>query len=526
MKVKENILQVPEKALVRNRLRKAARELVAERGILPPASFEFIQQMADEIIALTGTDAAFREFAMVVSGNEIWRSVVAATPYNRRLLLLPQCLKNNSSCHAEIDELGLICAGCQSCQIDSILQKAEMLGYASLVAEGTTVAISLVQGGTVDAVIGVTCMSVLQKSFETVARAAVPVIGIPLLFEGCAETDVDNRWLDDELTNFKENKDLQPISVSGLKEKVNGFFTEETLTQLLGPANDLTTKLTIESMLTGGQRIRPLLTALAYSAYSAYSAKPSEELLLQLSVVIECFHKASLIHDDIEDNDDFRYNTETIHKQHGIPVAINTGDFLLGKGYELLGKLPLESNVMAACYQLVAQSHVALSVGQGADLLASSKNMVLPLEQQLKIFEQKTGSAILVALLLGATATGASENDLQILKKFSAYFGMAYQIKDDLDEYRESNEHTQVADYPLMLSILSENALDFAVEDIQIAYARNDKQQVAEWIEANQIVKKAEELLAEYTSKAYEELGQLENLRMKMSLYTVLGKIF
>jgi geranylgeranyl pyrophosphate synthase len=276
-------------------------------------------------------------------------------------------------------------------------------------------------------------------------------------------------------------------------------------------------------MLTGGQRIRPLLTALAYLTYSA---EVSEDLLLQLSVVVECFHKASLIHDDIEDNDDFRYNTETIHKQHGIPVAINTGDFLLGKGYELLGRLALEPKVMAACYQLVAQGHVALSVGQGADLLASSKNAVLKLDDQLKIFEQKTGSAILVALLLGATAGGASENDLQILKKFSAFFGMAYQIKDDLDEYRESNEHTQVPDYPLMLSILSENAPDLAVEDIQIAYARNDKQQVAEWIEANQVVKAAEELLAEYTAKAYNELDQLVNLRLKLSLYTVLGKIF
>jgi geranylgeranyl pyrophosphate synthase len=181
---------------------------------------------------------------------------------------------------------------------------------------------------------------------------------------------------------------------------------------------------------------------------------------------------------------------------------------------------------MAACYQLVAQGHVALSVGQGADLLASSKNAVLSLDDQLKIFEQKTGSAILVALLLGATAGGASKNDLQILKKFSAYFGMAYQIKDDLDEYRESNEHTQVADYPLMLSIISENAPDLAVEDIQIAYVRNDKQQVAEWIEANQIVKSAEELLAEYTAKAYNKLDQLANLRLKLSLYTVLGKIF
>ena len=523
MKIKENILVVPEKALTRNRLRKAARELVAERGIVPPASFLFIQQMADEIIAQTETDNSFREFAMVVCGNEIWRPVVAATPYNRRLLLLPQCLKNNSSCHAEIDELGLICAGCQSCQIDSILQKAETLGYATLVAEGTTVAISLVQEGSVDAVVGVTCMSVLQKSFETVSKAAVPVIGIPLLFEGCAETDVDNRWLDDELTNFKENEELKPLSVSALKEQVNGFFTEDRLISMIGSTNDRTTQLSIQSMLTGGQRIRPLLTALAYSAYAP---AVSEDLLLALSVVVECFHKASLIHDDIEDNDDFRYNTETIHKQNGIPVAINTGDFLLGKGYELLGKLPVDASSMAACYQLVANGHVSLSLGQGADLLASKHHQILSLEQQLEIFERKTGSAIRVALLLGAVAAAASEADLVILKTFSGYFGMAYQIKDDLDEYRESNEHTQVADYPLMLSLLAENAPELMNEDLRIAYAENDKIQVSEWINSNHIDQKADELLLEYITKAYNELDQLENLKMKLSLYTVLGKIF
>lgn len=523
MKVKENTLVVPEKAITRNRLRKAARELVAGRGIVPPGNFVLIQQMADEVIAQTETDESFREFAMVVCGNEIWRSVVAATPYNRRLLLLPQCLKNNSSCHAEVDELGLICAGCQSCQIDSILQKAEGLGYATLVAEGTTVAISLVQEGSVDAVIGVSCMSVLQKSFEPVSRAAVPVIGIPLLFEGCAETDVDNRWLDDELTNFKENTDLKPLSVSALKEKVNGFFTKDQLAAMIGADLDETTQLSIQSMLTGGQRIRPLLTALAYSAYAP---EVSADLLAALSVVVECFHKASLIHDDIEDNDDFRYDTETIHKQNGIPVAINTGDFLLGKGYELLGKLPLDSSAMAACYQLVANGHVALSLGQGADLLASANHRILSLDQQLEIFERKTGSAIRVALLLGAVAASASKSDLAILRTFSGYFGMAYQIKDDLDEFRESNEHTQVADYPLMLSLLGENAPELSTDDIRIAYAKNDKQQVSQWIESYQIVGKAEEILQEYTSKSYHELDQLGNLKMKLSLYTVLGKIF
>ncbi len=523
MKIKENILVVPEQAITRNRLRKAARELVAERGILPPASFSLIGQMADEVIALTDTNTSFREFAMVVCGNEIWRPIVAATPFNRRLLLIPQCLKNETNCNAEIDQLGLICAGCQSCQIDPILQKAEELGYATLVAEGTTVAVSLVQEGSVDAVIGVSCMSVLQKSFEPVSRAAVPVIGIPLLFEGCAETDVDNRWLNDELSAFQENDKFRTVSVSALKEKVRLFFSEEILSEAFGSANDQTCQLAIQSMLTGGQRIRPLLTALAYSAYSG---NISDELMASLSVVVECFHKASLIHDDVEDNDDFRYDTETIHKLNGTAVAINTGDFLLGKGYELLGKLPIEPATLAACYQLVASGHVALSLGQGADLLASSHKTILSLDKQLEIFERKTGSAIRVALLLGAVVANASENDLAILKIFSGYFGMAYQIKDDLDEFRESNEHTQPADYPLLLSLLAQKSDESTSANLRLFYAENNGFKISELIRENETARKAEQLLQEYTDKAYRELDKLENLKMKLSLYTVLGKIF
>ena len=523
MKIKENILEVPEKALVRNSLRKAARELVAERGILPPASFTLISKLAGEIIILTGAESRFTEFAMVVCGNEIWRPVVAATPYNRRLLLIPQCLKSDTNCNAVIDQLGLICAGCQSCQIDSILQKAESLGYATLVAEGTTVAVSLVQEGAIDAVIGVSCMSVLQKSFEPVSRAAVPVIGIPLLFEGCAETDVDNFWLNEEMISFHENESLRTLSVSSMKENVKQFFSEEILNDVFGDSNELTCQMAIQSMLTGGQRIRPLLTALAYSAYSH---NVSDELMASLSVVVECFHKASLIHDDVEDNDDFRYDTETIHKLNGTAVAINTGDFLLGKGYQLLGQLPLAPAKLAACYQLVAAGHVALSLGQGADLLASSHHRILSLDHQLEIFERKTGSAIRVALLLGAIAADAPANDLAVLKTFSGFFGMAYQIKDDLEEFRDANDHTQLADYPLLLSLMAQNAEGISSENIRHLYVDNNRLQLAGLIREKEIDHKAELLLQENTNKAYRELDKLENLKMKLSLYTVLGKIF
>ena len=523
MKVKENILQVPEQALVRNRLRKAARELVAERGILPPAGFPLITELAEEIVRRTETDRRFLEFAMVVCGNEIWREVVAATPYNRRLLLLPQCLKSTENCRAEIDQLGLICAGCQSCQLDSFLQKAESLGYATLVAEGTTVAVNLVQEGAVDAVIGVSCMSVLQKSFEPVSRAAVPVIGIPLLFEGCAETDVDSRWLNEEIVAFRENSLVQPLSVSALKTNVGKYFSEEILNNVFGHTSDPTVQMAIQSMLNGGQRMRPLLTALAYSAYCS---EVSDSLLSGLAIVVECFHKASLIHDDVEDNDDFRYNTETIHKLNGTAVAINAGDYLLGKGYELLGKLPLAPEKLAACYQMVSSGHVALSLGQGADLLASKYHSIPTVEQQLEIFERKTGSAIRVALLLGACATDAPEADLEVLKTFSDYFGMAYQINDDLNEFRDSDEHTHAADYPLLLSLLAQEADEVSKATLQLNYAENRWSEIVAAIRESGTDRKAETLLQQHIDKAYRELDKLTNLKMKLSLYMVLGKIF
>ena len=53
---------------------------------------------------------------------------------------------------------------------------------------------------------------------------------------------------------------------------------------------------------------------------------------------IETFHKASLVHDDIEDDDAFRYGAETIHRQYGIPTAINVGDYLIGMGYRLVSR--------------------------------------------------------------------------------------------------------------------------------------------------------------------------------------------
>ena len=68
-------------------------------------------------------------------------------------------------------------------------------------------------------------------------------------------------------------------------------------------------------------------------------------------MAVECFHKASLIHDDIEDGDDRRYGQPALHTEHGVPVALNVGDFLLGEGYRLIGEIEVDDATKVAMLQ-------------------------------------------------------------------------------------------------------------------------------------------------------------------------------
>ncbi|HAU36995.1 MAG TPA: polyprenyl synthetase, partial [Phycisphaerales bacterium] len=82
----------------------------------------------------------------------------------------------------------------------------------------------------------------------------------------------------------------------------------------------------------------------------------------------ECFHKASLVHDDIEDGDDHRYGDLTLHCRYGVPVALNVGDLLLSEGYRLLAEAPLPDAARARMLRAAAEGHRQLCIGQGAEL--------------------------------------------------------------------------------------------------------------------------------------------------------------
>ena len=517
----KRILRVPQDKKIRELLRNEVALFVSENSIQPPTNMETLENQAKKLLDETKQELKFLDFTMVLLGNEIWREVVAATPFNRRLLLLPQCLKNNMHCQGVFDELGLVCAGCKNCQLDDILEKAEKMGYATLVAEGTTMAIGLVEEGSIDAVIGVSCMPVLQNSFESVTRAAVPAIGLPLLFDGCENTSLDYDWLFYEMEQFTDRSEKQPLSVSLLKKQVSEYFSEENLKRWF-PKETVTEKLALKTMAMGGQRMRPLLSALAYQSYAG---KTDEEIQETLAIVIECFHKASLIHDDIEDDEDFRYDQPTLHKSEGVAAAINAGDYLIGKGYNLLAETPCDTHVKAECLKVVSSSHLNLSEGQGSDILFNQNISEKPVEEVLKIFEQKTGEAVKVALLSGAIAGKASEDEKQRLVRFSEKFGIAYQIRDDLNEFREVNELKHAFDFPFLLALLNRD-LNGESEAFPELLKAGNYAQLHENFRKYNIEEHAQKFLDNYVRNCYAELENIQNIKLRLSLYGLMGKVF
>ena len=91
----------------------------------------------------------------------------------------------------------------------------------------------------------------------------------------------------------------------------------------------------------------------------------------RVALAIEVFHKASLVHDDIEDDDAFRYGRPALHREYGLPTAINVGDLHDRPGLPAGGrraKRALTSDVAADILALLSEAHIRLCEGQGAEL--------------------------------------------------------------------------------------------------------------------------------------------------------------
>lgn len=532
----------------RDSLREAAAGYVRRHRLVGPLSTEELQTHARAMIQEQDLSECYVKFAAILLNNEVWRDRLSQVPYRRRLLLLPKCLRHETACRAKMDEYGLVCALCGHCVIGELQREAERLGYVVMVAEGSPMVMALIESGQIEAVVGVSCLSVLEEVFPYMEAAAVAGMAIPLLQDGCKNTSVDLDWVWDAILMTSDDQ-TGSMDLESLRRTVERWFEPALLDQAMGPVESETESIARRCLARSGKRWRPFLAACVYQALQPDPGGALPESMHTLAVAVECFHKASLIHDDIEDGDRERYAEPTLHEEYGIPIALNAGDFLLGEGYRLITELPTDAETKAAMLAVAAQGHRMLCVGQGAELCWLRNKHPLTSAEVCTLFGQKTAPAFEVALQLAAIYAGAHDTIRTILHPYSEALGVAYQIQDDLADADLDPPVLSMPGHPSMadgkkVSTLWQQAMRPSLL-FALAYERadeNDRQTLLRFWQSGcadrvpadsvrpilaklNIAQRAGELLAGYTYQAIRSLSPLDNPNLKGILRRVIAKI-
>ena len=523
---------IPQTRIERDRVKAVIQSYVADVRPVPPIPVGDLREHAERVVTASGIDAKYRDYAAVLLNNEAWRDTLAGIPYERRLLMLPKCLRIESKCPAPFDEFGLLCKKCGLCSIQDLQEEAERLGYAVLVAEGSALVTAIIQTGKIDAIVGVSCLSVLEKAFPFMEAAAVPGIAIPLLQDDCIDTTVDIDWVWDIIHLTSDDRTYR-MDLDGIRREVDTWFTTAGLDALLGePATD-TERIGRDWLARAGKRWRPFLSVCAYRALRQDPDAEFPLALKKIALAVECFHKASLVHDDIEDQDEQRYGVNALHTEHGVPVALNIGDYLLGEGYRLLATCGAPPHVCAAMVRAAAEGHRTLTLGQGAELSWVRAPKPLSSIQVLDIFRRKTAPAFQVALQVGAYF-GQGEDQLDpVFAKYSEALGIAYQIRDDLDDLADDTASARAGvrpSLPLAVAYERSHAKDGLRHTLLAAWtgtADEDGRRAAlDAVRDTKADDRCRNLLEAYKEEAVRALADLENPSLKGLLRRIVGKIF
>jgi heptaprenyl diphosphate synthase len=170
----------------------------------------------------------------------------------------------------------------------------------------------------------------------------------------------------------------------------------------------------------GGKRFRPLLVLLASQFGDASSPG-----VVPAAVAIELTHLSTLYHDDVMDEATLRRGTRSANSRWDNTVAILTGDFLFARASEITADLGTEAT------RILAQTIAVLCEGQIRETLGPVAGDD-PVDHYLSVLAEKTGSLIATSGRLGALLSGAGPAAVDVMTRYGATIGMAFQLSDDL----------------------------------------------------------------------------------------------
>jgi geranylgeranyl pyrophosphate synthase len=410
--------------------------------------------------------------------------------------------------------------------------------------------LKIIVSGYVDAIVGVACLNVLEKAIDKILLAGIPCMAVPLLSSDCRNTSVDEDWVQEMIhTPYLEQKPVTRSFVHLLRGASQLFQPDEL--ERLAPRQRREIRLS-ELKGNGVHQLDPI----AGTRRSPTTFSPRRKHLRPLSrwrlratgprrrrtgrpchsewpdhvkraaMSIETFHKASLVHDDIEDSDQYRYGSPALHCTYGIPTAINVGDYLIGLGYRLVSReaATMGGDCAATVLNVLADSHQRLSEGQGAELLwREAPNKRISPVDALRIYALKTAPAFEAAFLTGIRLAGSLDGYFEPIKKLSRDLGIAFQILNDLADWQGDNHNKMsraldlIGGRPTVLWALAlqdlndagRSELERLVADNTLADAYRVQRAGQLYFEAG-VCEKAYRLVDKYQQRAEETAAQIQ----------------
>lgn len=178
-----------------------------------------------------------------------------------------------------------------------------------------------------------------------------------------------------------------------------------------------------------GKQLRPLLVLL-----SAKACQHLSEDHVKLATAVEMLHNASLMHDDVVDESNSRRERDSVRHRWSNQVAVLCGDYFLAQVMSILQEI----NCTKASEAL---SQTVAVMCQGELMQLASINKEIKESSYINIIGSKTAALMATCCEFGALAFGSEQNEqyAEALRTFGYHYGIAFQIRDDINDF--NNEH-------------------------------------------------------------------------------------
>jgi len=273
------------------------------------------------------------------------------------------------------------------------------------------------------------------------------------------------------------------------------------------------------SLSSGGKRLRPIICTL-----STELVKGDIHNTKKVFIAVELLHSASLVHDDIIDDDKFRRGQLSVPEKFGTKRAVLVGDSLFSLGLKYAAKTGKPRVV-----ELLA--NVCLKMVQGIALQSFNRGKLITEEEYLQMNYLKSGSLFEVSATLGGIMASSPTEELEKLSLFGKYFGNAYQVFDDICDtlvFEKGRNDLQKGDISLPFIYALNSNLQESKKSILLDSYRGkiepDMTEIHHIFKESGAIDKSAEKMQYFASKARDLLEFFQDSEAKSILYYLLDE--